>query len=266
MKHARSTTTVGVVALMVLSAHLTGCVSPSAPVAEPRMPEAVVLETTAVVFRAKRLAATVLIEIALPDTTDAGHASPVIFTLDGNVTFALVAATTRHLAARGEIPPAIVVGVDMQSLSSPPDAVVAFIANDLVPYLNAEYAIDPARLTLLGFGPQAGTVLAALFDRPTAFHGYLVASPQSITDELFIAESDYAANHDDLPARVFFGVEGLEIDPPPGAAAAAVTAMTNRIRRRAYPNLHNETVIFAGETQASVLPAAISRGLRFLYR
>lgn len=266
MKHARPAGVVWVLTLIVLSAHLAGCATPTAPTHEPHLPAAVVLETTAVLFGAKRLAATVLIEIALPAETDDSHPPPVIFTLDGKATFALVAATARHLAARGEIPHSIVVGVHTESLSSPPRAVVEFIANDLVRYLDSEYRIDSTRLILVGHGPQASTVLAALFDTPTLFHGYLVASPELVTDELFVAEADYAATHDDLPARVFFGVEGLEIDPPPGAAAAAVTAMTNHIRRRGYPQLRNETVIFAGETQASVLPAAISRGLRFINR
>ncbi|NJN51309.1 MAG: hypothetical protein HC809_05535 [Gammaproteobacteria bacterium] len=256
--------------LFVSACLLFGCTAMQPMGVEPRLPDTAIIDTEALLFHASQLDSTLLIAIALPPISPrtAGSAQlPVIYTLGDQTTFAVVAATAHHLAAHGQIPPAIVVGIHTADLVATDPDIVQFIATDLRRYLEAEYPIDSRHGVLTGYGASASTVLTALFDLPALFSGYLVASPTLASPADHVAaEAHYAASHDDLPVKVFFGVEGLEVDPPPGAAAAVVTAMTNNIRRRGYPNLHNETVIFAGETQASVLPAAISRGLRFIFR
>lgn len=225
-----------------------------------------VVETQAHYFHAARIGTTVLIEISLPSTGIAA-AEGMLVTLDGATAFPVVAATAAHLARLGEMPPVLVVGVHTHTLASVSAQQLAdFIATDLNRFLRAEYGVDTSTAALVGYGEAGAEVLQALFDLPSRFARYLIVSPGLIDDTVEKSEATYAANHDDLPARVFIGIGGLEADQPASIAAAAAIALTKEIRRRGYPNLHNETVIFEGENHASVLPAAVSRGLRFLFR
>jgi enterochelin esterase-like enzyme len=250
---------------LIIALVLGGCVS-NLPMQTSGPVDAAAGTTNTHLFHSAALAANLVIEIAPPQTRPA-TAPIIIYTLGGAATFALVAATARYLAAHDEVPPTIVVGIHTDTLPGlTTDALTRFITGELNRFVMSEYGADAERNILVGYGKDGTTVLAAMFDLPSRFAGYLIAAPAVADNGPFDAEAAYAKTHTDLPARVFFAVGGLETDQASGSAVAAVTAMTNHIRRRGYPGLRNETVIFAGEDQVSVLPAALSRGLRFLLR
>jgi hypothetical protein len=85
-------------------------------------------------------------------------------------------------------------------------------------------------------------------------------------------ETNYAQEHDDLPARVFLSAgEREETDDPlirrAGADPKAFNFVTNvknlakKLQERNYPRLYLSTHIFEGETHLSVIQATYSRGL-----
>ncbi len=252
------------VVLVVLG--MAGCAGNTiAPSTAPPVASAVV-ETEAHYFHAARFEATVLIEVSVPAAGIAA-AEGVIIALDGAATFPIVAATAAHLTRLGEMPSVVVIGLHTQTLASVSAPELAdFVATDVNRFLRSEYGVDTSTGVLVGYGRAGADVLAALFDLPSRFARYLVVSPVLLDDSVAQLEAAYANNHTDLPARVFIGIGGLETDPHAGVARTAAVALTKEIRHLGFPNLHNETVIFEGENHASVLPAAVSRGLRYLFR
>ncbi len=85
-------------------------------------------------------------------------------------------------------------------------------------------------------------------------------------------EQNYAANHDDLPAKIFMSVgEREESDEPFPLVEPSHQYVTNMkllaktLKERNYPNLHLTSHVFEGETHLSVVPAAYSRGLRTVF-
>lgn len=122
-------------------------------------------------------------------------------------------------------------------------------------------------LLLLLFG-NAGWAADALLTRPDVFRDYLIVSPSLWYDEkmIFDIEKTVIETHKALPVRVFFAVGGEENQPPPRGSM-----MVDDLRRffrtltaAHLPGFEGSLVVFNGETHESVLPAALSRGLRVL--
>jgi len=75
------------------------------------------------------------------------------------------------------------------------------------------------------------------------------------------AEAAVAESGKTLHGRVFLSVGADEGEIMVGPFKKLMTALTSH----AYPNLQLESHIFEGEDHLSVVPATLSRGLKFLY-
>ncbi|MCW7536826.1 alpha/beta hydrolase-fold protein [Aquabacterium sp. A7-Y] len=141
--------------------------------------------------------------VALPDGPVPRQGHPVLWTLDGNTVFPLLAALLRQRSARpadlrGPLP--VVVGLgypgeaaydqraraDDYTLPGTAGASSAAggqadrfldLLEQLRPWLAQQMPIDPARHTLFGHSFGGLLTLYALFSRPTLFQRHLAASP-----------------------------------------------------------------------------------------
>ncbi|WP_328606929.1 alpha/beta hydrolase-fold protein [Amycolatopsis sp. NBC_00345] len=148
-------------------------------------------------------------------------------------------------------------------------ALLSFLVEELRPQLAAEFRFDDDH-GIAGFSAGGHFVGYALLSRPEAFGRYLAGSPalSGCEDLLFTLEADYAAAHDDLAARVFFGAGEAELADPYVAAADVVGSMTRMaqlLRLRDYPSLELTTRLYPGQTHGSAASYALSEGLRTLY-
>jgi predicted alpha/beta superfamily hydrolase len=148
-------------------------------------------------------------------------------------------------------------------------ALLSFLVDELRPQLAAEFRFADDH-GLVGFSGGGHFVGFALFSRPAAFDRYLAGSPalSGCEDLLFTLEADYAATHDDLAAKVFFGAGEAELADPYVAAADVVGSMTRMsqlLRLRNYPSLELASRLYPGQTHGSALSYALSDGLRTLY-
>ena len=97
--------------------------------------------------------------------------------------------------------------------------------------------------------------------------GYFLCHHNRIT---LTYESNYAANHDDLPVQVFMSVGGREemddhlIDPSFHFVTNMKT-LEKTLQERRYPGLQLTTHVFEDETHFSVIPMTFSRGLRVVF-
>ncbi len=149
-------------------------------------------------------------------------------------------------------------------------AFLEFLADELMPFVAANYAVDAQDQTLLGFSLGGLFVLNTLFTAPTAFKRYIAGSPGLSWHDrvVFDREAALAAISNDLAADVFLSVGSLEEGEDDGVASARVStlaAMEAVLRNRRYPSLRMVHHVFPNETHMSVIPATFSRGLRSVF-
>jgi enterochelin esterase-like enzyme len=103
--------------------------------------------------------------------------------------------------------------------------------------------------------------LYALFTDPSLFWGYLAGSPaiQWDHDLLVKQEAAFAAQHKELPVRLYLGVGGAEPLVTPGVSFVRTLA------ERHYGGLHWDGRVIEGERHSGVKPELYNRGLRFLF-
>jgi uncharacterized protein len=143
-----------------------------------------------------------------------------------------------------------------------------FLIGQARPLLASRYRMDPADQGLLGFS-QGGTLVGyALFARPGAFARYICGSPvlNSCNFYIFQQEEEYAADHDDLPASVFFGAGEREMtDYGVSGIVSSMARMAETLFIRGYPSLKLEARVFPGESHDTVLPLVLRWGVRSVW-
>jgi predicted alpha/beta superfamily hydrolase len=245
--------------------------------------------------------------LALPPNYDESDKYPVLYLLDANIFFGMVTETARLLQFGKEIPDIVITGIgypdhdqhlglrsrdytptvddvytrdyiermsqSMQTQvefksSGGADKFLAFIVQELMPYLEEREGIVAGDSILAGTSYSGLFGLYALFHQPAAFQRYIIGSPSIWWDNKAALdyEANYAASHTDLPAKVFISVGGHETrEPEPAAMVDNFETLVRRLESRRYPGLELTAHVFEGETHLSVIPATMSRGLRVVF-
>ena len=146
-----------------------------------------------------------------------------------------------------------------------------FIEQELQPFVDRRWPRADAPTML--FGSSMGGLLAtwALLHRTELFDRYVIASPALWwhDERVFEAEEHVASRNEDLSARAFLGVGALEEGSGiPGLDAWKMVTnprrLAERLLSRRYPSLELELQVIDGESHTSVVPVALTRGLRFV--
>lgn len=233
---------------------------------------------------------------------------PMLWSMDGAMAFSMTAGIVNLYALGARIPEIIVVGVGHPSEEGmaglgkrtfdlfPPGSVVAeegpaadytrevlgLDFSTMEPLLKGDrfldFLVDQLRPLLAGqyrmaddhtlWGHSAGGAFAgyALLARPGAFNRFVIGSgTNGMTIDL---EAAYAADHDDLDARVFIGMADGEINNP-GLSAQRLVSRTSllaeKLRLRRYPSLDLRTRLYTDRDHFTVMPLIIADGLQHAY-
>lgn len=241
--------------------------------------------------------------VSWPDTPAPEGGFPVIYTMDGNFMFATMTETVRGLSRRpGDIPQAIVVGIgyppgvniaaerrydDTGSRTSvPPEGfggaedMITFIADVLQPAVRERYQVDTSHEAIFGHSFGGYFVLYALVNRPDLFDTYIAASPSIWVQEKFLTLNNVrrriAAKLEltGVTPRALITVgeyeQAADPDFPPTGDLAYLLSRAQIDNAREYadflsrqPGLSTTYVLIEGEDHGTVIPAAISRAVRF---
>jgi predicted alpha/beta superfamily hydrolase len=144
------------------------------------------------------------------------------------------------------------------------DKFLAFIRDELIPFIESNYRVSSTDRALHGTSSGGLFTLYALFQHPELFQRYFAGSPSIQWDEtyMFNLENNFADSHNDLPVRLFMCVGGLEEE----YYINNIKKMTQLLLSRNYPNLELETLVFDNETHGTTGPASLCRGLKMLYK
>lgn len=207
----------------------------------------------------------------------------VLYVLDGQWDFKLLASVQGGLLYDKFAPEMIIVGITYSGANPNYDILrafdlttvvvpgnpgsggapkfLAFLGNELLPFIDTNYRTDPTNRVLLGNSLGGLFTLYTLFTRPGLFRGYVASSPAVTSAErgAFVFEREYAAAHASLPGRVFISVG--EIEP----LAQPVREFIDVLRSRAYTGLEMEARVIAGERHSGNKPESYNRGLRYVF-
>ncbi|MDR3511202.1 MAG: alpha/beta hydrolase-fold protein [Caulobacteraceae bacterium] len=248
-----------------------------------------------------------------------------VYVLDANGSFAMATELARILAAGGEIPPVVVVGIGypvdflsetvlqrLRDFTPTPDPVHErlvealtgtgtpvvsgqaaafrrFIADQLIPAVEARYRASPHQRLLAGHSLGALFGLAVLADQPDLFDAYVLSSPPVLWDREYVlrrmAQALYPKPRADCgPVRLFLAmgreettlskVIGLPPDLTPAerdflkavgdpSPVAQFDSLLGVLQRQPKADLTLRSEIFPGETHGSVEPRAWVEGLRW---
>lgn len=223
------------------------------------------------------------IYISLPDDYDtSGKSYPVLFLLDGDVSFGIATSIARYLQIGDNIPELIVVGIGYGAIKSSSrnerardytftqipytsqfggaPKFIAFIRDELFPYIDGKFRTDPNNRTISSY--SLGGLLACyiLFTEPTLFNRYIVGSPHLSSNnfEIFDIQDEALNNFTDINANVFISVGSEESDEE---YFNPINQLVTTINDKAYPDLILETKVFDGGTHLLCPPEVLSYGL-----
>ncbi len=233
------------------------------------------------------------ISVALPiDYADSTKSYPVLYALDANAQFGMVVETARFLrVADVQIPQLIIVGIGypvggrfvgteaLRSYDTTPSRdleweelhgrqsggapdFLRFIREELFPLIDAEYRTAPDRAI---YGHSAGGRFAfyALLAGEGAFQRAIIASPSLWWGDGYLLdlEETYSQANRSLAARVFLARAISE----PDRIVTNFDRLIQVLDGRNYEGLEWQHQVFENENHQSVVPSAISRGLRVIY-
>lgn len=136
------------------------------------------------------------------------------------------------------------------------DRFTRFLLEELKPFIEARYPVDPSRAVL--FGHSLGGIFTAnvLADQPGAFAGYLIASP-SVWADTTAPDRLRAISANGAGPRVFVGWGELEEPYMLEGGRQVAAALAGRGDRVA-------THVFPGDFHITYYPAALGKALPFL--
>ncbi|PGT76567.1 alpha/beta hydrolase [Bacillus sp. AFS040349] len=235
--------------------------------------------------------------VSIPNEEPPTEGFPVMYLLDGNSIFSTVVEAVRIQSRKPErtgVVPAIVVGVgypvdvpfsherfydytmgepEVQipstNTSSWPEHGGAedfstFLEKELKPALEKNLAINKHNQTLFGHSLGGLFVLYALFTRSTSFQTYIAGSPSIHWNQKIILEAEKKfkdnAEAKNIDANLLIGIGELERWHHTNVGELA-KEMAERLT--IHTNITVKFIQFEDEGHVSVLPALISKSLRF---
>lgn len=140
-----------------------------------------------------------------------------------------------------------------------------FLIHDLRPFIASLYPTNPSDQTLFGNSLGGLYSLHTLLTRPGVFQRHIASSPAIWWDDkaLFMLEASTPTTTP-LSAKLFLSVGSLETHVPYDMVINHAE-LTARLLARRDDSLVLTSHVFEKETHGSVIPAAISRGLRSVF-
>jgi predicted alpha/beta superfamily hydrolase len=221
------------------------------------------------------------IYVRLPDGYEAEPTRqyPIVYLLDGDSLFPILAANHIFLTYDDKIPEAIVVGIAYGSFATPinrrhidfvppgvgvppgeagAEAFQAFLKAELLPAVEQRYRADPSKRILFGQSRGGAMVLYSAFTDPDTFWARIASNPSMEPGREIIFGKPNAATRKDLRLIV---ASGTNEEP---ARRQKVLEWSNHWKDRAGP-WHVQRIDIERGTHAANSPDVYRQALRLLF-
>jgi len=229
------------------------------------------------------------LQIALPPSfeKEPSRRYPVLFVLDGQWDFPLVATLSGGLRFDEVLPELLIVGLTWGGDDPNYDALrsddylptrakgqggvekgggaprfLEFLAQTVIPLLERDYRADSEHRIIAGTSNGGLFTLYALFERPELFWGYVSISPNVGWDSraIFATERAFHAAHPALERRLWLSSGSAEWPD----YLSRERAFFAQLEGHHYRGLALQVFDVRGERHAGVKPEAYNRALRFV--
>ncbi len=216
------------------------------------------------------------VKIRLPENyASATTRYPVLYLLDADHAFGMAADIVQYLIYGEHIPDLIIAGPAYDSKNPPVEGgknmrgrdlapfatrftnlapgasqYLQFFQQELIPFVESNYRVVPNDRTLWGYSMGGAFALLALFTQPTLFQRYLIVDGFWI--KFFETEETYAAQHQDLPAKLIFASAPDDVE---------CKQFVDRLNQRNYPNFQAEYVLVNDLGHFAVPAEGLTKGL-----
>jgi len=220
--------------------------------------------------------------VSVPDSYASGYNNyPVLYVLDGDISFGMAASISRYLQIGNNIPELILVGIGYGSLNKSvvkkrnrdykpeqtggAENFLEFINKELIPYIDGNYRTIPGERTINGYSLGGLFCLYILFTSPESFNRYIIGSPNLSWNNysIFNYEEESTEKLSDKELTIFMSVGSEEseeryFDP--------VDSLITNIQQRNYPGITIETNVFSGSGHLEGPPESMTYGLISVFR
>ena len=228
------------------------------------------------------------ISISVPDNySDNLESYPVLYTLDGDISFEMVTSIARYLEVGDNIPEFIIVGIGYGTVEknsgnnrqrdySPTDVGVDnnsggadnflnFLKNELIPFVDSNYRTEKENRTIYGYSLAGLFCFYNLFNLPDLFNNYIIGSAYLNWDNkvIFEIEKQSAIRTTDIAANVFISVGNDEDDD---RYFNPIDEMVTQLQNRNYKSLSIYTMVFNDSDHLSSPPITITQGLLSIFQ
>ncbi len=228
------------------------------------------------------------ISISVPENYfDSQETYPVLYTLDGDISFEMVTSIARYLEVGDNIPNFIIVGIGYGTLEkesgnnrqrdySPTvvgndentggaDNFLSFLQNELIPFIDLNYRTEKENRTIYGYSLAGLFCFYNLFKQPDLFDNYIIGSAYLNWDNktIFEIEKQTAIKTTDIKANIFISVGNDEDDE---AYFTPVDEMVSDLQNRNYKSLNISTMVFNDSDHLSSPPLTITQGLLSIFQ
>jgi predicted alpha/beta superfamily hydrolase len=228
---------------------------------------------------------TFYIQVSLPlDYENDKKKYPVVFVLDADRTFGIATDISRWLTFGQEIPPSIIVGISYKNnwwqkrsrdytptkdkmknwgewpLAGGADKFKSSIEHEINPALD-KYRINWTNRTIVGLSFGGLFANYTLFNSPHIFDNYLIISPALIWDNKYLFTLDLGKLRDNKnQVKIFTAIGTLDEEK----IVTSWRQMNQLILSEKFEKINWVTKEYEGQTHISVLPMAITDGLKVL--
>jgi predicted alpha/beta superfamily hydrolase len=224
------------------------------------------------------------LHISLPGNynRDTDKTYPVVFVLDGQWDWPLVASIYGSQYFDGFIPGIIVVGIQWGGVNPNPDRLrardftpiqvgnqetgnapkfLSFIKNELVPFMESNYRVKKNDRTLIGSSLGGLFTLYAMFHETAFFQRYVLTSPAIGygSEVTYKYEKEYADKKIPLPVKLYMAHGELEGGVP------GFERFVNVMKSRNYQGLDMQTRILEGSGHSGTKAEGYTRGLQHVF-
>lgn len=228
--------------------------------------------------------------VRLPaDYSTSGKTYPIVYLLDGDIAFPLLASYHLLLHYDEAIPEAVIVGVgyggfgeengnyrgvDYSTPPLPPDyrqgvdegaddggaaAFQRFLSAELMPRLEADYRVDASRRILVGQSRGGHFVLYSAYAQPDLFWGRIASNPPLYPNETLFFQS--FENPRDSGTHLFIASASRDRAP----LRAGALALFDHLGAQAATPWRVKTQTMEDETHAAGLPNVYRAGMKWLF-
>lgn len=235
--------------------------------------------STEVLYKSINVEDTFHIFISLPDGYNTtGERYPVLYLLDGDVSFGMGTSIARYLQVGGNIPELIIVGIGYGSAtigrdkrnrdfkpSEGADNFLKFISEEVIPFIDSKYRTSPNERTISGYSLAGSFALYTLFTKPETFNRYIIGSPYLVANDFSIIDFEAAAaeKNTGINANIFISVGGEE---PDDKYFNPIDSLVTQIVDHEYSGLALETKVFDGGTHLLCPPEVLTYGLAAVFK